>query len=579
MPPVILVPSVGNPWRSGLFDCCQHPVNAIITTVAPCITFGQIAEILDNGSTSCGTGACLCLLYLLVCNWCIGFRYRRRMRAAFQIAESPVTDLTAHILCCFCALCQEFRELKYRGLDPFRGYQRLTTKILQGQNQLAAQNIPPVKQLMTKGPGLSWDLPNPLIDFDYRVMNVLPQFTLDLHSVFGNAENDGDPPAQPGHQVPTSLKAPFTSYSSSGGCSGSNYSATEQPYSPPSPALALSVAKGTFTYEELKLATNGFSRANLLGEGGFGFVHKGMLPDRKEVAVKQLKAGSGQGEREFQAEVETISRIHHRHLVTLTGYCIAETQRMLVYEFVPNKTLWFHLHGKDRPTMDWPTRLKIAVGSAKGLSYLHEDCHPKIIHRDIKAANILLDSEFEAKVADFGLARFISDADTHVSTRVMGTFGYLAPEYASSGKLNEKSDVYSFGVVLLELISGNRPIDRTNPGIDGGLVKWARPRLARALEDGNFDSLADPRLQNNYNHSEMARMIACAAACVQHAAHNRPKMGQVVRALEGVVSLPHPTEYIRPGPDDLYRFHVSSDYEDTTDVGEIASRSQEHGDS
>ncbi|GLT49465.1 hypothetical protein SLA2020_230170 [Shorea laevis] len=186
-------------------------------------------------------------------------------------------------------------------------------------------------------------------------------------------------------------------FMSSSGGSGSNYSGGD-PLPPPSPGIALGFSKSTFTYEELARATNGFSEANLLGQGGFGYVHKGILPNGKEVAVKQLKAGSGQGEREFQAEVEIISRVHHKHLVSLVGYCSTGSQRMLVYEFVPNNTMEFHLHGKGRPTMDWPTRVRIALGSAKGLAYLHEDCHPKIIHRDIKAANILLDFKFEAKV-------------------------------------------------------------------------------------------------------------------------------------------------------------------------------------
>ncbi|CAA2982139.1 proline-rich receptor kinase PERK15 [Olea europaea subsp. europaea] len=229
----------------------------------------------------------------------------------------------------------------------------------------------------------------------------------------------------------------------------------------------------TFTYEELALATNGFSSTNLLGQGGFGYVHKGILRDGKEVAIKQLKAGSGQGEREFQAEVETISRVHHKHLVLLVGYCISGAERLLVYEFVPNKTLEFHLHGKEKPPINWETRMKVAVGSANGLAYLHDTSQPKIIHRDIKSANILLDDNFDAKVADFGLARFYSDTDTHVSTRVMGTFGYLAPEYALTGKLTDKSDVFSFGVVLLELITGHRPIDKGQPYLDGNIVDWA----------------------------------------------------------------------------------------------------------
>ncbi|KGN51804.1 proline-rich receptor-like protein kinase PERK13 [Cucumis sativus] len=291
-------------------------------------------------------------------------------------------------------------------------------------------------------------------------------------------------------------------------------------------------AKFYFSYEELMEVTSGFSRQNILGEGGFGCVYQGWLPEGKTVAVKQLKAGSGQGEREFKAEVEIISRVHHRHLVSLVGYCVAERHRLLIYEFVPNKTLEHHLHGKGVPVLDWSKRLKIALGSAKGLAYLHEDCHPRIIHRDIKSANILLDDAFEAQVADFGLAKLTNDTNTHVSTRVMGTFGYMAPEYASSGKLTDRSDVFSFGVVLLELITGRKPVDSTQPLGDESLVEWARPHLLHALETGEFDGLVDPRLGKQYVESEMFRMIEAAAACVRHSAPKRPRMVQVVRAID-----------------------------------------------
>ncbi|KAK2985312.1 hypothetical protein RJ640_024308 [Escallonia rubra] len=340
------------------------------------------------------------------------------------------------------------------------------------------------------------------------------------------------PPHSPVRAPSPQASPPPPSMSSSRG-SGSNYSGGSNPFPPPS----LGFSKSTFSYEELAVATDGFSDANLLGQGGFGLVHRGVLPNGKEVAVKQLRAGSGQGEREFQAEIEIISRVHHKHLVSLVGYCMTGSQRLLVYEFVPNNTLEFHLHGKGRPTMGWSTRLRIALGSAKGLAYIHEDCHPKIIHRDIKAANILLDFNFEVKVGDFGLAKFTSDAATHISTRVMGTFGYLAPEYAASGQLTEKSDVFSFGVMLLEMITGRRPYDKHQTSMDDSLVDWARPLLTRALEEGNFDTLVDQRLQNDYDQNEMARMVACAAACVQHSSRRRPRMSQVVRALEGDVSL------------------------------------------
>ncbi|KAJ7003090.1 proline-rich receptor-like protein kinase PERK15 [Populus alba x Populus x berolinensis] len=345
--------------------------------------------------------------------------------------------------------------------------------------------------------------------------------------------------------------------------------------------ISLGYSQATFTYEELAMATDNFSNANLLGQGGFGYVHKGILANGTVVAIKQLKSGSGQGEREFQAEIEIISRVHHRHLVSLVGYCITGSQRMLVYEFVPNYTLEFHLHGNGNPTMSWSTRMRIAVGSAKGLTYLHEDCQPKIIHRDIKAANILIDQSFEAKVADFGLARYSLDTETHVSTRVMGTFGYMAPEYASSGKLTEKSDVYSFGVVLLELISGRRPVDRTQSYIDDSIVDWARPLLKKALEDGNYDAVVDPKLQD-YDSNEMVRMIGCAAACVRHLARFRPRMSQIVRALEGNMPLDELNEGITPGSSMVYG-SASSDYstrqheEDMKKFRKLALESVEHG--
>ncbi|KAL0643544.1 hypothetical protein Bca4012_041834 [Brassica carinata] len=349
------------------------------------------------------------------------------------------------------------------------------------------------------------------------------------------------------------------------GDNSSLYSGPARPVlPPPPPTLALGFNKSTFTYQELAAATGGFVDSNLLGQGGFGYVHKGVLPSGKEVAVKSLKSGSGQGEREFQAEVDIISRVHHRYLVSLVGYCIADGQRMLVYEFVPNNTLEYHLHGKNLPVMDFSTRMRIALGSAKGLAYLHEDCHPRIIHRDIKSANILLDFNFDAMVADFGLAKLTSDNYTHVSTRVMGTFGYLAPEYASSGKLTEKSDVFSYGVMLLELITGKRPVD-SNSTMDDTLVDWARPIMVRALEDGNFNELADVRLEGNYNPQEMARMVTCAAASIRHSGRKRPKMSQIVRALEGEVSLDVLYEGVKPGHSNIYGTSgTSSDYSQTS---------------
>ncbi|KAK9683259.1 hypothetical protein RND81_10G127000 [Saponaria officinalis] len=316
----------------------------------------------------------------------------------------------------------------------------------------------------------------------------------------------------------------------------------------------LGSSKSWFSYEELTTATNGFASQNILGAGGFGCVYKGLLQDGREIAVKKLKDNSGQGDREFKAEVEIISRVHHRYLVSLVGYCITDYQRLLVYEFVANGTLHYHLHSSSKPPMEWVHRVKVACGSARGIAYLHEDCHPKIIHRDIKSANILVENNFEAKVADFGLAKLAEELElnTHISTRVMGTFGYMAPEYASSGKLTEKSDVFSFGVVLLEIITGRKPVDESRPLGDESLVEWARPLMTEALEHENFDELADPRMQGNYDRGEMFRLIEAAAACVRHSAGKRPKMSQVVRAMDTMSELTDLSNGMKPGQSGIY---------------------------
>ncbi|CAI5478428.1 unnamed protein product [Closterium sp. Yama58-4] len=284
-----------------------------------------------------------------------------------------------------------------------------------------------------------------------------------------------------------------------------------------------------FPYEELEEATDGFSDSNKLGEGGFGPVYRGVLADGMPVAVKVLKVGGHQGEREFRAEVDIISRVQHKHLVTHLGYCIASAQRLLVYELVPNGSLEDALHGEGRRLLAWNFRMKIALGAAKGLAYLHEECHPRIIHRDIKSSNILLDKDYEAKVADFGAARLAAEDAMPIITRVVGTFGYLAPEYALTGKLTEKSDVFSFGVVLLELITGKRPVEQEKPQGSDSLVEWARPLLAeRAMEE-----LADPELDGCYGQREMERLVTAAALCVRQSAVLRPRMSQVVAMIEG----------------------------------------------
>ncbi|KAJ3695142.1 hypothetical protein LUZ60_000519 [Juncus effusus] len=325
----------------------------------------------------------------------------------------------------------------------------------------------------------------------------------------------------------TVTPTPATESSSSSGSHQFNHFSSQ-----PSEAYS-DISNGTtnFTYAQLLIATNGFSEKSLLGRGGFGDVYIGWI-DENEVAIKRLRSGSYQGEREFKAEVEIISRVHHKNLVELVGFCISEEERMLVYEFVPNQTLHFHLHENTQSVLSWRQRWKIAMGSAKGLAYLHEQCNEKIIHRDIKAANILLDYDYNPKVADFGLAKFQPADQTHVSTRVMGTIGYIAPEFINSSKLTDKVDVFSYGVMLLELITGKPPVLPSRQT----LVDWARPLLMEAMEESNYDHLIDPKLQSRFELNEMARLVKCASTAVRYTAEKRPTMNEIARQLEGNVT-------------------------------------------
>ncbi|GER29641.1 protein kinase superfamily protein [Striga asiatica] len=295
------------------------------------------------------------------------------------------------------------------------------------------------------------------------------------------------------------------------------------------PASVLSVK--TFSLAELEKATERFSKNKVLGEGGFGRVYHGLMPDGTEVAVKLLTRDNQNGDREFIAEIEMLSRLHHRNLVKLIGICIEQKTRCLVYELVPNGSVESHLHGDDRSKgpLDWDARLKIALGAARGLAYLHEDSNPRVIHRDFKASNVLLEDDFTPKVSDFGLAREATEGSHHISTRVMGTFGYVAPEYAMTGHLLVKSDVYSYGVVLLELLSGRKPVDMSQPPGQENLVTWARPLLAN--REG-LEQLADPTLSGSYDFDDMAKVAAIAAMCVHPEVTHRPFMGEVVQALK-----------------------------------------------
>ncbi|PSR96158.1 Inactive protein kinase [Actinidia chinensis var. chinensis] len=285
-----------------------------------------------------------------------------------------------------------------------------------------------------------------------------------------------------------------------------------------------------FTYAELELATGGFSQANFLAEGGFGSVHRGVLPDGQAVAVKQHKLASSQGDQEFCSEVEVLSCAQHRNVVMLIGFCIEERRRLLVYEYICNGSLDSHLYGRHRDPLEWSARQKIAVGAARGLRYLHEECRVGcIVHRDMRPNNILITHDFEPLVGDFGLARWQPDGDMGVETRVIGTFGYLAPEYAQSGQITEKADVYSFGVVLVELVTGRKAVDLNRPKGQQCLTEWARP----LLEENAIDELVDPRLANNYNEHEAYCMLHAASLCIRRDPHLRPRMSQVLRVLEG----------------------------------------------
>ncbi|KAJ9686923.1 hypothetical protein PVL29_015678 [Vitis rotundifolia] len=289
-----------------------------------------------------------------------------------------------------------------------------------------------------------------------------------------------------------------------------------------------------FSLRELQVATDNFSNKNILGRGGFGKVYKGRLTDGSLVAVKRLKEERTQGgELQFQTEVEMISMAVHRNLLRLRGFCMTPTERLLVYPYMVNGSVASCLRERadGQSPLNWPIRKQIALGSARGLAYLHDHCDPKIIHRDVKAANILLDEEFEAVVGDFGLAKLMDYKDTHVTTAVRGTIGHIAPEYLSTGKSSEKTDVFGYGVMLLELITGQRAFDLARLANDDDvmLLDWVKG----LLKDKKLETLVDADLQGDYIEVEVEELIRVALLCTDGAAAQRPKMSEVVRMLEG----------------------------------------------
>ncbi|XP_075669451.1 putative leucine-rich repeat receptor-like serine/threonine-protein kinase At3g14840 isoform X3 [Castanea sativa] len=298
----------------------------------------------------------------------------------------------------------------------------------------------------------------------------------------------------------------------------------------------LDLQTGLFTLRQIRAATNKFDASNKVGEGGFGSVYKGLLSDGTAIAVKQLSSKSKQGNREFVNEIGMISALQHPHLVKLYGCCIEGNQLLLVYEYMENNSLARALFGSEecQLKLDWMTRNKICVGIARGLAYLHEESRLKIVHRDIKATNVLLDKYLNPKISDFGLAKLDEEANTHISTRIAGTYGYMAPEYAMRGYLTDKADVYSFGVVTLEIVSGRSNTSHRPKEEPFNLLDWAH----LLKEEGNIIKLVDPRLGSDYNKEEVMVVIHVALLCTNVSSAARPTMSSVVSMLEGNIIVP-----------------------------------------
>nr|XP_034914305.1 probable LRR receptor-like serine/threonine-protein kinase At1g29720 [Populus alba] len=325
----------------------------------------------------------------------------------------------------------------------------------------------------------------------------------------------------------------------------------------------LDLKTGSFTLRQLRAATNNFDSAGKIGEGGFGSVYKGQLSDGTLIAVKQLSPKSRQGNREFVNEIGMISGLQHPNLVKLYGCCIEGDQLLLVYEYMENNSLAKALFGSETSflMLDWPTRYKICVGIARGLAFLHEESAIRIVHRDIKGTNVLLDKDLSAKISDFGLAKLNEEENTHISTRVAGTIGYMAPEYALWGYLTDKADVYSFGVVALEIVSGrsNSSYRTTNEFVC--LLDWAHVLQKK----GNLMEIVDPKLQSEFNKEEAERMIKLALLCTNASPSLRPAMSEVVSMLEGQTSIQEMISDPSIYGDDLHSKHLKGHYQQVMD--------------
>ncbi|CAH8356355.1 unnamed protein product [Eruca vesicaria subsp. sativa] len=301
-----------------------------------------------------------------------------------------------------------------------------------------------------------------------------------------------------------------------------------------------------FSVTDLKSATKNFSRSVMIGEGGFGCVFRGTVRDlddptvKIEVAVKQLGKRGLQGHKEWVTEVNFLGVVEHSNLVKLLGYCAEDDergiQRLLVYEYMPNRSVEFHLSPRSLTVLTWDLRLRIAQDAARGLTYLHEQMEFQIIFRDFKSSNILLDEDWKAKLSDFGLARLgPSEGLTHVTTDVVGTMGYAAPEYIKTGRLTSKSDVWGYGVFIYELITGRRPVDRNKPKGEQKLLEWVRPYLS---DTKKFKLILDPRLEGKYTLKAVQKLSVVANRCLVRNPKARPKMSEVLEMVNKIVEAP-----------------------------------------
>ncbi|MED6116044.1 hypothetical protein PIB30_096465 [Stylosanthes scabra] len=317
--------------------------------------------------------------------------------------------------------------------------------------------------------------------------------------------------------------------------------------------------------KELLRATNNFHQDHKIGEGGFGSVYWGRTSKGVEIAVKRLKTMTAKAEMEFAVEVEVLGRVRHKNLLGLRGFYAGGDERLIVYDFMPNQSLLTHLHGhlSSNCLLDWPKRMNIAIGAAEGLAYLHHEANPHIIHRDIKASNVLLDLEFQAKVADFGFAKLIPEGVSHLTTRVKGTLGYLAPEYAMWGKVSESCDVYSFGILLLEIVSAKKPIEKLPGGVKRDIVQWVTPYFQK----GAFNHIADSKLKGKFDLDQLKSVVMIALRCTDGSPEKRPSMEEVVDWLKGAAGKSRRREVTTPLS--LGYKNNGDDEQDDDDYGEI----------